>query len=58
MTRMAFPTARINAWLTLPLLFLMGAATRYPMFGRWRQNSGTKNLRRLRRASLQVDRVR
>ncbi len=34
MARMAFLTARINAWLTLPLLFLMGAASHYPMFGR------------------------
>jgi uncharacterized membrane protein len=33
MARMAFLTSRINAWLTLPLLFLMGAASHYPMFG-------------------------
>jgi uncharacterized membrane protein len=34
MARMAFLTSRINAWLTIPLLFLMGAASHYPMFGR------------------------
>ena len=32
MARMAFLTARISAWLTLPLLFLMGAASHYQMF--------------------------
>lgn len=34
MARMAFLTSRINAWLAIPLLFLMGAASHYPMFGR------------------------
>ena len=34
MARMAFLTSRINAWLTIPLLFLMGAASHYPMLGR------------------------
>ena len=34
MARMAFLTSRINAWLTVPLLFLMGAASHYPMFGK------------------------
>lgn len=34
MMRMAFLTSRISAWLTLPLLFLMGAASHYPMFGK------------------------
>jgi uncharacterized membrane protein len=32
MARMAFLTARISAWLTVPLLFFMGAASHYPMF--------------------------
>jgi len=32
MSRMAFLTARISAWLTVPLLFFMGAASHYPMF--------------------------
>ncbi|HEV2698400.1 MAG TPA: urate hydroxylase PuuD [Terriglobales bacterium] len=32
MARMAFLTSRISAWLTLPLLFLMGAASHYQMF--------------------------
>jgi uncharacterized membrane protein len=32
--RMAFLTSRINDWLSIPLLFLMGAASHYPMFGR------------------------
>ena len=34
MARMAFLAARINAFLSIPLLFLMGAASHYPMFGR------------------------
>jgi uncharacterized membrane protein len=34
MARMVFLMSRINAWLTIPLLFLMGAASHYPMFGR------------------------
>jgi uncharacterized membrane protein len=32
MARMAFLTSRISAWLTVPLLFLMGAASHYQMF--------------------------
>jgi len=32
MARMAFLTSRISAWLTLPLLFLMWAASHYGMF--------------------------
>jgi len=32
MARMAFLTARISAWLTVPLLFFMGAASHYQMF--------------------------
>ena len=32
MARMAFLTSRISAWLTLPLLFFMGAASHYGMF--------------------------
>lgn len=32
MSRIAFLTARTSAWLTLPLLFLMGAASHYQMF--------------------------
>jgi uncharacterized membrane protein len=32
MARMAFLTSRISAWLTIPLLFFMGAASHYPMF--------------------------
>jgi uncharacterized membrane protein len=32
MARMAFLTSRISAWLTVPLLFFMGAASHYPMF--------------------------
>jgi uncharacterized membrane protein len=34
MARMAFLTSRISAYLTIPLLFFMGAASHYPMFGR------------------------
>jgi uncharacterized membrane protein len=34
MARIAFLTSRANAILSLPLLFLMGAASHYPMFGR------------------------
>jgi uncharacterized membrane protein len=34
MARMAFLTSRANAILSLPLLFLMGAASHYPMFVR------------------------
>jgi len=32
MSRVAFLTSRVSAWLTLPLLFLMGAASHYQMF--------------------------
>jgi uncharacterized membrane protein len=34
MARMAFLSSRINAYLSIPLLFFMGAASHYPMFGR------------------------
>jgi uncharacterized membrane protein len=34
MARMAFLTSRNNAWLSIPQLFLMGAASHYSMFGR------------------------
>jgi len=34
MARVAFLTSRISASLTIPLLFFMGAASHYPMFGR------------------------
>jgi uncharacterized membrane protein len=34
MARMAFLTSRANAFLSIPLLFFMGAASHYPMFGR------------------------
>jgi uncharacterized membrane protein len=34
MARMAFLTSRTNAILSLPLLFFMGAASHYPMFGK------------------------
>jgi uncharacterized membrane protein len=32
MSRQAFLTSRISAWLTLPLLFFMAAASHYAMF--------------------------
>jgi uncharacterized membrane protein len=32
MARQAFLTSRIAAWLTIPLLFFMGAASHYPLF--------------------------
>jgi uncharacterized membrane protein len=32
MARIAFLTSRIAAWLTIPLLFFMGAASHYPLF--------------------------
>jgi uncharacterized membrane protein len=32
MARVSFLTARISAWLSIPLLFFMGAATHYTMF--------------------------
>ncbi|MDP9162217.1 MAG: urate hydroxylase PuuD [Acidobacteriota bacterium] len=34
MGRMAFLSSRMNAFLSIPLLFFMGAASHYPMFGR------------------------
>lgn len=34
MARMAFLVSRANAFLSLPLLFFMGAASHYPMFGK------------------------
>jgi uncharacterized membrane protein len=34
MARMALLSSRMNAYLSIPLLFLMGAASHYPMFGR------------------------
>src|SRR5262249_47991974 len=34
MARMVFVASRTNAFLSVPLLFLMGAASHYPMFGR------------------------
>lgn len=34
MARQAFLVSRINAWLTIPLLFLMAAASHYPVFGK------------------------
>jgi uncharacterized membrane protein len=34
MARMAFLASRTNAWLSLPMLFFMGAASHYPIFGR------------------------
>jgi uncharacterized membrane protein len=34
MARTAFLTSRISAYLTIPLLFFMGAASHYPMFGK------------------------
>ncbi|MFB3915253.1 MAG: urate hydroxylase PuuD [Terriglobales bacterium] len=33
MARLVFLASRINAWLTIPMLFFMGAASHYPMFG-------------------------
>ena len=34
MARQAFLMSRTNFWLSFPMLFLMGAASHYPMFGR------------------------
>jgi uncharacterized membrane protein len=34
MARQAFLTSRANAWLSLPLLFFMGAASHYPFLGK------------------------
>jgi len=33
MSRMAFLSSRTNAFMSIPLLFFMGAASHYPMFG-------------------------
>ena len=34
MARMAFLTSRANAFFSIPMLFFMGAASHYPMFGK------------------------
>lgn len=34
LARMAFLASRTNAWLSLPMLFFMGAASHYPFLGR------------------------
>ena len=34
LARMAFLASRTNAWLSIPMLFFMAAASHYPMFGR------------------------
>jgi uncharacterized membrane protein len=34
LARMAFLSSRMNAYLSIPLLFFMGAASHYPMFGK------------------------
>ena len=34
MARQAFLCSRANAYLSIPLLFFMGAASHYPMFGK------------------------
>jgi uncharacterized membrane protein len=33
MARRAFLASRMNTWLSLPMLWLMGAASHFPMFG-------------------------
>jgi uncharacterized membrane protein len=33
MARMAFLCSRTNAYLSIPMLFFMAAASHYPMFG-------------------------
>ncbi len=33
LARRAFLASRINAWLSIPMLFFMGAASHYPIFG-------------------------
>jgi uncharacterized membrane protein len=33
MARIAFLTSRANAYISIPLLFFMGAASHYPLFG-------------------------
>ena len=32
LARLAFLASRTNAWLSIPMLFFMGAASHYPMF--------------------------
>jgi hypothetical protein len=50
MARQAFLASRANASLSVVMLFLMGAASHYPMFGKQRRehpgakNSGGQNL--------------
>jgi uncharacterized membrane protein len=34
MARQAFLASRANAWLSVALLFFMGAASHYPLFGK------------------------
>jgi len=34
LARIAFLASRMNTWLSIPMLFLMGASTHYPMFGK------------------------
>lgn len=34
LARLAFLASRTNAWLSIPMLFFMGAASHYPMFGK------------------------
>ena len=34
MARMGFLASRANAYLSIPMLFFMGAASHYPMFGK------------------------
>ena len=34
MARQAFLVSRSNAWLSVPMLFFMGAASHYPLFGK------------------------
>ncbi|HWR36082.1 MAG TPA: urate hydroxylase PuuD [Clostridia bacterium] len=34
LSRLAFVASRANFWLSFPMLFFMGAASHYPMFGR------------------------
>jgi len=33
LARQAFLASRTNAWLSIPMLFFMAAASHYPMFG-------------------------
>ncbi len=34
LARLTFLVSRVNAWLSIPMLFFMGAASHYPMFGK------------------------